>query len=415
MPITFDEREAHFAAATTFDSERHRKATGGTGAHVARHAVIVTNYIPPHSLPFYESFQRLVGQLTMLIATPMEGNRHWVPDWGTLRVERLKTFTLRRPWRHPQGFEETNEVHFPRNAVARLRALKPDVVIAEQLGAAAALSAVYARVVRRTPLLYWACLSEHTEQGRAAARRTLRRWLLRRPDCVAVNGRSGAAYLKGFGVPDERMELVPYCPVMGVFENVPLDRPSRQAHRLLYSGQFVPRKGIVPFLERLRAWAERHPSRRVEFSLVGDGPQAAELRAMPLPRNLRVAFLGRRGFDELATIYADHSILVQPTLADEWGMVANEAMLSGMPILGSQYSQAVWEMVEDGVHGWTFLPDSPHSMDDAIHRALAATPTQIAAMRPVVRSVAERRTPEHAADCLLRAVNKAVRFHHARC
>ena len=53
-------------------------------------------------------------------------------------------------------------------------------------------------------------------------------------------------------------------------------------------------------------------------------------------------------------------VLVFPTLADEWGLVVNEALAAGVPVLGSLYSQAVEELVRDGENGWTFRPDRMH-------------------------------------------------------
>ena len=49
-------------------------------------------------------------------------------------------------------------------------------------------------------------------------------------------------------------------------------------------------------------------------------------------------------------------IFVLPTLADEWGLVVNEAMASGLPVLGSVYSQAAHELCGDGIE---MAPISP--------------------------------------------------------
>ena len=60
--------------------------------------------------------------------------------------------------------------------------------------------------------------------------------------------------------------------------------------------------------------------------------------------------------ERMAEVYAKASLFAFPTLADEWGVVVNEAMAAGLPVLGSIYSQAVEELVEDGVSGWVFRP-----------------------------------------------------------
>ena len=60
-----------------------------------------------------------------------------------------------------------------------------------------------------------------------------------------------------------------------------------------------------------------------------------------------------------------------PTLSDTWGLVVNEAMAMGLPVLGSVKSQAVTELIEDGVSGWWFDPTSPQDLERAVDRALA--------------------------------------------
>jgi glycosyltransferase involved in cell wall biosynthesis len=84
-------------------------------------------------------------------------------------------------------------------------------------------------------------------------------------------------------------------------------------------------------------------------------------------------------------IYADAGVLAFPTLADEWGLVVNEAMAAGVPVLGSRYSQAVEELVDDGRTGWTFHPDRHDECVAAIDRALTAPEEDLAVMRHACR------------------------------
>jgi glycosyltransferase involved in cell wall biosynthesis len=75
-------------------------------------------------------------------------------------------------------------------------------------------------------------------------------------------------------------------------------------------------------------------------------------------------------YPQLPALYAAADIYVLPTLADEWGVVVNEAMAAGLPVLGSCHSQAVEELVAEGETGWRFNPDNDDSVYDSIDRAL---------------------------------------------
>ena len=59
-------------------------------------------------------------------------------------------------------------------------------------------------------------------------------------------------------------------------------------------------------------------------------------------------------YDRDTSVYSEAGALVLPTLADQWGMVVGEALASGLPVIGSIASQAVTEIVEENVTGWTF-------------------------------------------------------------
>ena len=100
-------------------------------------------------------------------------------------------------------------------------------------------------------------------------------------------------------------------------------------------------------------------------------------------------------------------MLVFPTLADEWGLVVNEAMAAGVPVLGSRNSQAVEEMVEDGETGWVFSPERREEIPSALDRALSTPSDQLGAMRDGCRARA-RFTPEAAAGGMLAAVEHAA-------
>ncbi|HEX5446097.1 MAG TPA: glycosyltransferase [Pirellulales bacterium] len=392
-----------------------------TSEKVAGHVVLLTNFIPPYRVPVYAELARRVERLTILLSTPMESNRKWTPDWGQLDVRLQRTMTVQRPWRHATGFCDTLQVHLPYDTLGQLRLLRPDVIVSAELGFRSALSSLYSSMVRRTPLVLWATLSDHTEQGRGLGRHWLRRWLLPRAEAVVVNGESGARYVERYGVDRGRTFRVPYVALPGLFERLPATRPLKTAHRLLYVGQLIERKGLLPYVNVLTRWAADHPQREVAFDLAGSGPVEDELRQRTTPPNLQLRFLGERSYDQLADAYAAAGIFVFPTLADEWGLVVNEAMAAGLPVLGSRYSQAVEELcrhslgegmccrrAEGASTGWTFRPDAPDEMYAAIDRALSASVEELNAMRVAARGAVARLTPEHAVDGLIEAIRAAM-------
>jgi glycosyltransferase involved in cell wall biosynthesis len=221
-------------------------------------------------------------------------------------------------------------------------------------------------------------LSERTEESRGFIREVLRRWLLKRVDAVYVNGASGSRYIRSLGYSGV-ISIVPYVADNAAFLD-PGIRRRDDTLRLLYTGQLIERKGLNLFLQQLSRWCSVHQEKRVLLSVVGSGEQLDQLRQIELPPNLQIDFKGSMRFEELPSQYHGAELYVYPTLADEWGLVVNEAMMAGLPVLGSRFSQAVEELVEDGVNGWVFNPTDEHDTYNAIERALQVDTKTLEAM-----------------------------------
>lgn len=342
--------------------------------------VLLMNFIAPYRVRLLERLRDRIGCLSVFISTKMEPGRNWQPEWGSLDVTVQRNLTL--PWRHRGlgGVAQQLYIHVPYDTLPRLIACRPEVVISGELGARSLQAAIYRRLWPANRLILWATLSEHTEQTWGWARRILRRFVVRSADAVIVNGQSGARYIATIA-PSVPTKVIYQVVDSELFSHVPLHRAPDEQRRLVYSGRLIAQKGVFELQRALAEWARRHPGRTIEIVWAGEGAERAKLEAEPMPENVRQRFTGHVGYAELARIYAACGALVMPSLWDEWGLVVNEAMASGLPVLGSIYSQAVEELVEDGKTGWLLNPLNPENLQDALDRFLDAPDEQLVAMR----------------------------------
>ena len=357
-------------------------------------AALLINFVAPYRVKLFEHVRGLLGELRIMVSTPMEADRHWVPSWGTLDVVVQRTITLRRHMRDVTGFDRTLQIHFPLDTLPRLFLFRPDVVISVELGLRSLQAVLYKRLRPRVPLIIWCKLSEHSERSWGGLRLWLRRLILNHANAVLVNGESGARYIGSLGVtcgPIVRLNQTVEVTRFNAVERAP---PPQGIVRLLHVGHLNVRKGVVPFARTLILWAQHNPERTVEITWLGDGENRAELEAMCWPGNLRAAFLGNLPYDDVPEVYGRNDILVFPTLLDEWGLVVNEAMASGMPVLGSRYSQAVEELVVPGVNGWVFDALKEEDVTQALNSALATPAGQLAAMGEAARQRSLKLTPQ---------------------
>ncbi|HEX6065598.1 MAG TPA: glycosyltransferase, partial [Longimicrobiales bacterium] len=66
--------------------------------------------------------------------------------------------------------------------------------------------------------------------------------------------------------------------------------------------------------------------------------------------------------------------------------VVNEALAAGLPVLGSDYSQAVHDLVRSGENGWVFRPDSVADVAEALRAALTTSDEMLEQMRTAARA-----------------------------
>jgi glycosyltransferase involved in cell wall biosynthesis len=176
----------------------------------------------------------------------------------------------------------------------------------------------------------------------------------------------------------------------------------------LLLGQLIERKGIKAFLSAAREYFSNHPHDTVEIVIAGRGNQEAFAKQMIFPKNLQVRFLGSVQYSELPAIMTDCAVMVFPTLADEWGMVVNEAMAAGMLVAASIHAQSTVEMIQDGVNGLIYDPDLPESTFKIIDRLIAIDEVSANNIRQQARITAQKWSPEWSAKLFVGGISRLL-------
>ncbi len=160
---------------------------------------------------------------------------------------------------------------------------------------------------------------------------------------------------------------------------------------LLYVGRLANEKRVQLLPDALAGL----PNTRLVF--VGDGPARADLqrRCAGLP----VHFTGYLKGQDLATAYASADAFVFPSDTDTFGQVIQEAMASGLPVVGAR-SGGTLDLVRAGVTGRLFTPGLASDLRAQL-RQIVDDPAGRAAMGQAGRTAAERRSWPTVMDELL--------------
>ena len=363
---------------------------------------LLTNSLSPHSLPVCEEISRHVQEFRAFLSSDADEYHKFPKAQASFTVTVQRSFNGLRMPRRAYGFWQRSELHVPYDTYSQLCRYAPDVVISVQLGLRTALAVLYRRRRPQTKLILWATLSRHTEEKRNWTRRVLRRWIIRQVDGAFVNGSQGEEYLRLLGYKGD-VYAIPYAIDDTLFRSEAY-RPCQGTFRLIYAGQLVPQKGLRSFCAVLNRWCADHVHIKVHLQMAGDGPEARILRCMSTEPNLTMTLFRTMEQGQLAALYHKADILAFPTLGDEWGVVVNEAMIAGLPVLGSIYSQAVVELVEDGVCGWQFDPRDADSIYRSLSRAFNSSVEQLATMSHCSRAKIAELTPPVIAKRAVRAI-----------
>ncbi len=263
-----------------------------------------------------------------------------------------RTWTWTRKEKH-ESFTDYNFVHVPLDTLPILWRMAPDVIVASELGARSLQAAIYKRLHRRTKLILSVSTSEHLETGRnRGIRKQLRRWLIRQADAVTYHGESCRRFCEQLGATRDQLRLWDYAADPAKIHRGPIvETVSMGSLKLLTVGQWISRKGIEPTAKELIDWCEQHPEVSVHWTLVGSGPLEPWLRSLVKPPNLTLELLGHQSAAELQAIYRQHDLLLFPTLGDEWGLVVDEAMMSGLVVIGSRYAQSCETLIRGSENG----------------------------------------------------------------
>jgi len=157
-------------------------------------------------------------------------------------------------------------------------------------------------------------------------------------------------------------------------------------------GRVAAEKNMPLFIEAARAMRVIEP--RLRIVLVGDGPEAAALRAA----NPDVIFAGMRIGEDLAAHYASADIFLYPSITETFGNVTVEALASGLAVLAYDYA-AAREYITDNDTG-VLAPFDDREVFITKARWMAQSPACLPVMRRRAREQAERLSWENVFDDL---------------
>ena len=299
--------------------------------------VIVTGSLTPYTVRAYGAFAERCGEeLHVLTCAAIEPHRAWEiarPD----HFDHVVLPGLR--WHR----NDVSHLYVNPSVVTRLARLRPEALAVAAFAPTMALAALYARSTG-TPYGIATDGTLATDPGTGSLpHRLMRRALVPGARFGICASPASVDLLEHWGLEQGRGVVVPIVSAW--------DPPARllafaeRPFDMIIAGGINDRiKGVLFFAEVLEKLAARGVRPRVRVT--GQGPQKAELAARLAAAGIEAQFDGSLQPAAMAEAIGSAKLHMFPTRGDAWGLVANEAVLCGTPVLASTHATSAHHFVE---------------------------------------------------------------------
>lgn len=196
-------------------------------------------------------------------------------------------------------------------------------------------------------------------------KRLFKRFVFKTFDGVLAIGSLNRAYYAAFGVAEERFFFAPFCVDNTIFSLQPEERQiQRRKYRrtlglpedctvVLYAAKLISRKRPADLVRAFALVAPHFPD--AWLVMAGSGEEEHNLRSMVGALGVEhIHFIGFQNQSNLPTLYAASDVFVLPADAEPWGLVLNEVMAAGLPVVVSDEVGATPDLVQGQGTGFVY-------------------------------------------------------------
>jgi glycosyltransferase involved in cell wall biosynthesis len=238
------------------------------------------------------------------------------------------------------------------------------------------LSLIWCKVNRIPSIL----LSESKEDDaiRHSLNENIKSLIVKQFDAALVGGYPHKRYLEKLGFNNSGI-FIGYDVVGNEYFNPnkirQLPRPIERSYFLAIN-RFILKKNIPFVVEAYAKYRNIFKEEAFDLVLAGDGELLPDVQEQVEKLELQ-AFIHFPGFlqiDQLLPFFAHASTFIHASSQEQWGLVVNEAMASGLPVFVSNLCGCFEDLVIDGVNGYGF---NPEVVDDLVNLMTRATTGEI--------------------------------------
>ena len=349
----------------------------------------VTNIPSPYRLDF---FNQLGLAVDLTVVFEAERNYALNEKWYTGKIKNFKAVFLK------QGAINERKINW---RVIKYISKEQDVLVFTNYAYFTEMAAILWAKLNRIP--YWMELDGALLHEESKVKYWVKSFLIRGAQLYLSSSKNTDQVLLHYGVKKNDIVRYPFTSVTSeqILDHVPTKNEKASLRkelgvteqRMIVSvGQFIHRKGFDILLYA----AEKLP-KNVEIYIIGGKPTDIYLKIQEQLGLKQVHFLDFIPTELLSRYYQAADICVFPTREDIWGLVVNEAMANGLPVITTDRCVAGLELVQNGKNGYIVPVDDVNSLVKAIKQFYASDVESMAAeaLRTIRGYTIEEMAKEH--------------------
>ena len=198
--------------------------------------------------------------------------------------------------------------------------------------------------------------------------------------------------------------------VESVYKEAVFDRKSNKEtynlrqYNFIYVGRLISVKNLDNLL------AAYKPLANTDWGLIilGDGSEEEKLKQYVADNHLDgVRFIVGQAWYDVPKILALGDVFILPSYSEPWGLVVNEAMACGMPVIVSNKCGSAYDVVKENQNGYTFDPYKVEELTEVFNK-FVEEPDKIVPFGKMSKEIIKRFSPEQVAQEMYDGFKKVV-------
>ena len=335
------------------------------------------NIISPHNNPlFRELARRRSLQIRFFFLSPGDPNRPW-KEVGDLGFD----YQILPGWHFTLSGKDSFSFYFNPSVFRLLNSYEPDTVVISGWDHPTYWLAAYLARRHHKRLVLWSGSTAYESSWRRTLTLPFVRGLFRLVDCFVAYGSRSRDYLISLGAPRNKISISYNTTDLILYSRAVSLRRARQSALkksfglsgkkvLLFYGQLIERKGILPLLQAFGTLSARQTD--LGLLVVGNGPLEPAVRNFiaehPLSSSVKLfPYPGEKG---IIKYFAASDLFILPSSEEVWGLVVNQALAAGLPVIATRQAGSTPDLIRHGINGLVIPDNSSGSITNGLSQIL---------------------------------------------